>query len=101
MFYRERIIKSVRKARWCGGCIRTINVGETALDCSGVGDDGFGSATYHQDCRRAEIALNTRMETGFDEWCNLSDIDSEDVPWLRAEFPSVAERMFGKGESDD
>lgn len=93
-FYSERTIKSVRKARACSGCNRKIEVGETALECSGKSDD-FWSGTYHHGCRAAEIALNELHEVwGGNDWMNLgSDMEWEDWPWLIEAFPNVAARM--------
>lgn len=94
-FYNERTIKAVRKARRCDGCGAIIEVGETALGCSGIGDDGFWSGTYHHDCRKAEEGLNKLNQVGwYDDWMSLcNDMEWEDWPWLIEEFPAVAARM--------
>ena len=93
-FYRETIVKAVRKPRQCIGCCATVNVGEPALDCSGHYNGDFWSATYHQECRAAECALNDLhdLRSG-DDWMGLSDIEWDDWPWLIAEHPVVAGRM--------
>lgn len=95
MFYNERTIKSVRKARPCLGCGRRIEVGETALGCAGHYDGDFWSGAYHHDCRSAEIGLNRLHDVrGGDEWMNLGDdMEWEDWPWLVEDFPAVAARM--------
>jgi hypothetical protein len=92
-FYRERPIKSVRKARPCYGCGVLIAVGEPALECSGKQDD-FWSGTYHSDCRGAEEGLNGLRETSFyDDWNLLSEIEWDEWPWLLEKHPTVAVRM--------
>lgn len=102
-FYRETPVKSVRKARKCVGCRRTIAVGEEALNCVGDAGNGFWSATYHKDCRKAEIALNKLHDIHHpDEWNNLAnDMQWEDWPWLIENFPAVAERMGITAELHD
>lgn len=94
-FYDERTIKSIRKARACEGCGTMIHVGESALGCAGRYDGAFWSATYHHECRKAEIALNELHEVRHgDEWMNLgNDMEWEDWPWLIEDFPIVAARM--------
>ena len=93
-FYRENVIKAVRKERRCYGCSRTIVVGAPAVDCAGNYDGEFWSATYHDDCRKAEVALNDLHDSYLDEWMNLdADMEWEDWPWLIDTFPTVAERM--------
>lgn len=95
MFYSERTIKSVRKARPCLGCSDRIEVGETALGCAGHYDGTFWAGAYHHDCRAAEIGLNGLHDVhAGDEWMNLgNDMEWEDWPWLIEEFPAVAARM--------
>lgn len=93
-FYNERTVKSVRKARGCEGCGVRIEVGETALGCAGVGYDGFWSAIYHHECRKAEEGLNKLHDTWRgDEWMPLSDMEWEDWPWLIEDHPAAAARM--------
>lgn len=92
-FYSEQSIKSIRKARPCAGCCSLLEVGTPAVRCAGKQDD-FWSATYHRECREAEIKLNDLhgIRAG-DDWFPLSDIDWEDYPWLIESFPIVADRM--------
>lgn len=93
-FYNERIVKAIRKARGCDGCGTKLQVGETALACSGIGEDGFWSATYHNECRKAEEGLNELHDVRFgDEWMPLSYMEWDDWPWLIEKFPTVAARM--------
>ncbi len=92
-FYRERQIKSVRKARHCEGCGRMIMAGDTALDLAGHYEGDFWNATYHIECRKAEIALNDLHDVYPGEWINLSEIEWDDWPWLLEDHPVVAERM--------
>lgn len=93
-FYREDHIRAVRKSRQCNGCASTIEIGSPAVDCAGHYDGDFWAATYHVDCREAEIALNNLHDTHSDEWMNMSeDMEWEDWPWLIDEFPTVAARM--------
>ena len=93
-FYSQTPINAIRKARQCDGCGRLVETGCSALKCAGVEDGQFWSATYHNDCRSAEIALNELHDIRFDdEWMPLSDIDWEDYPWLIKGFPEVAARM--------
>lgn len=92
-FYRETVIKAVRKPRYCAGCGAIINAGERALDCSGKHNGDFWSAIYHQECRVAECALNDLRDYRWnDEWAALSGIEWEDWPWLIEEHPAVAKR---------
>lgn len=94
MFYREQAIKAVRKARRCDGCGQRLIIGEPALSCVGVGNDGFWSAVYHTDCRKAEIGLNDLYDfRGGDDWMPLGDMDVDDWPWLIEQFPTVAVRF--------
>lgn len=94
-FYRENAIKAVRKPRQCNGCGHKVEVGSPALDYAGHADGDFWSATYHVDCRKAEVDLNDLHGTSYvGEWMNLSaDMEWEDWPWLVDNFPAVAERM--------
>ena len=92
-FYRETHVKAVRKARPCIGCGRRIEVGSPALDASGHYDGEFWAATYHVECRAAEIALNSLHGLYHDEWMALSDIEWDDWDWLLVEYPVVAARM--------
>jgi len=93
-FYRETPVKAIRKPRSCIACHRTIEVGHPALDCAGYYEGDFWSATYHAECREAEVALNKVYDLPGGEWVNLgSDMDWEDWPWLIEKFPTVAERM--------
>lgn len=93
-FYRETVVAAVRKPRSCYGCCRQIETGEPAVNCAGKYDGEFWSATYHDDCRKAEIALNDLHDTYPDEWMNLgADMEWEDWPWLIEKFPDVAARM--------
>ena len=93
-FYNETPVKAVRKARQCAGCRSMIEVGQPALNCAGHQDD-FWHATYHHECRKAEIALNDLHDIRWaDDWINLGDdMEDDDWPWLLEEFPTVAERM--------
>lgn len=93
-FYNERLIKSIRKARPCHGCNKLLEAGQSALECAGVGYDGFWAAAYHTECRAAEVAINRLHRTRDDEWISLfCDLEWEDWPWLIDEHPVVAERM--------
>lgn len=92
-FYSEQPIKRIRKARPCDGCGSTMEVGTEALRCVGKQDD-FWSATYHPECREAEIKLNDLHDVRVgDDWMPLSDIDWEEYLWLIESFPVVADRM--------
>lgn len=91
-FYSEKLVRSVRKARRCMGCCRTIEVGSSALECAGVWEGDFWSGTYHTDCRAAELALNKLHDLYADEWMSLDDMERDDWPWLIEVFPAVAER---------
>lgn len=90
-FYRERLAKAIRKARQCCGCGQIINVGQPALDCAGHYEGDFWAATYHPDCRAAEIEINNLHGTS--EWMTLDEMESDDWPWLLEEHPIVAARM--------
>lgn len=90
-FYRERLVKAVRKARRCCACGQAIEVGQSALDCAGHYDGDFWSDTYHPDCRAAECQLNDLH--GAEEWMMLDEIEWDDWPWLLEDHPAVAARM--------
>lgn len=67
-----------------------------------MSDGEFFTASYHVECRAAEIALNELREfSAFwgDEWTTLESIESEDHEWLVAEHPVVAARL-GLGECE-
>lgn len=92
-FYSETPVKSVRKARPCVGCGAIICVGEPAVNCAGHYDGSFWSATYHADCREAEVGLNKLHDIRWDdEWIRLDEIEWDDWPWLIETYPAVAER---------
>lgn len=90
-FYRETRIKAVRKARSCGGCGHVIEVGSEAVDLAGHYDGDFWSATYHGECRAAEIALNGEHQA--EEWIPLQEFEWEDWEVLLEEHPIVAARL--------
>ena len=93
-FYRETLIKAVRKARQCCACSRVIDSGMPALNCAGSGPDGFWAADYHTECRAAEIGFNDLKDYRWgDEWYPLHEMEFDDWQWLLAEYPIVAERM--------
>lgn len=92
--YKETNIKAIRKARHCDGCCAVMEVGQPAVKCSGVGNEGFWHATYHHECRKAEVELNRLHDVGWqDDWISLPDVDWEDYAWLIQEYPDVADRM--------
>ena len=94
-FASETTVKAVRKRHRCDGCNRPIEIGDPATRWAGTTDGDFGTALYHPDCRAAEIAMNNDV-LGFrygDDWWPLSEIESEDRPWLIAAYPAVARRM--------
>lgn len=91
-FYRENKIAAVRKFRPCAGCGKMIDVGMPGVDCAGHYEGDFWSATYHEECRKAEVYLNSEHQAG--EWIALSEFgEVEDCEALLAEFPEVAERL--------
>jgi len=93
-FVNERTIKAVRKSRRCDGCSTMINVGDEAIGWAGAVDGDFSTATFHTDCRNAEIGLNRAHGTGWsDDWMGLGDMEDDDHPWLLAKHPIVAARM--------
>lgn len=58
--------------------------------------DGFFTCLYHPECRRAEVMLNRMHRTRWndpDDWYQLSDLETDDWPWLIANCPVVAVRM--------
>lgn len=93
-FFSETDIKAVRKRHRCAGCGKNIEIGEPAFRWTGTTDGEFDTATYHPECRKAEIALNELLlfQDG-DDWGALIEIDDEDRPWLIETFPTVAARM--------
>lgn len=94
-FLSEKPIKAVRKRHICDGCVKWLEVGEPAVNWCGVVDGEFHSAHYHPDCREAEVALNHLHDWGWnDDWMRLCEADSEDRPWLHAEWPIPYQRML-------
>lgn len=94
-FAREEPVKAVRKRHLCVGCLRHIEAGEPATRWTGITDEGFSAVVYHPDCRAAEIALNRLAGNGYCDWWPLNEPDPDDEPFLRSEYPAVAERLFG------
>ncbi len=95
-FAREYPVKAIRKPRRCVGCGKMLIAGSPAVEWVGMSDGEFATATYHPDCREAEIALNNNAGGSWDEWYSLlNDRDTDDEAWLRTDFPSVAERIYG------
>jgi len=92
-FANEKPIKAIRKAHPCAGCGKMLNVGEPAIGWAGTTDGQFDTATYHPECREAEIALNKLQGNHWDEWSSLGDMEEDDHPWLFSTFPIVAERF--------
>lgn len=93
-FISQTTVKSVRKSKPCDGCRRMIQAGERAVRWVGT-NDGFQTALYHPECRRAEIKLNDLHETHRhgDDWISLAEIGWDDWPWLIAVCPLVAVYM--------
>lgn len=95
----ERTVVRTRKRNTCDGCRREIEVGSSAKRWAGKVDGEFHHIIMHPDCRKAEIAFNAMIGSDADTWWPLSQIDAEDVDWLRGAFPKVAIRMgLGKPE---
>lgn len=93
-FVSERTVKAVRKRHRCDGCGRHIEAGQSATRWAGLTDGDFNTAIYHPDCREAELAMNALIGTQYgDEWWPLSEIETDDRPWLIETFPAVAARM--------
>ena len=93
-FYREGSVNAIRKAHRCHGCCRLMEVGSPAYTFAMQQDGEFYAGHYHQDCRKAEVALNDLLQSSYGEWALLQEIDDEDRAWLREEYPDVAARMF-------
>ncbi len=92
--YSEREVKSIRKARPCDSCAKTIEAGKPALVIAGVVGGDFWSGTWHHDCRHAEVELN-KLHGVYDgeDWMSLTDMEWDDWPWLIEAHPTVANRM--------
>lgn len=84
---------AARKPHICDGCGKGIVVGEKYTKWAGITDGCFGTAKYHEECRAAEIALNSLHGTHSDEWLGLQDMEVDDWPWLFEDYPAVADRM--------
>lgn len=92
-FTKERSVKAVRRSRPCDGCPVRIEIGEPAVSWVGDTGDGFSTATWHPECRSAEIDLNRQHETfRADEWMSLDDMERDDHRWLIETHPVVAAR---------
>jgi hypothetical protein len=91
-FYSERTIKALRKPRQCQACGRAMDIGESALYCSGSWDGDFWTGHYHAECRAAEVVLNGQYGSG-QEWYDLSDFDSEDREFIRETHPTAFARL--------
>lgn len=92
-FCSEREIKSVRKARRCAACRKMVEVGSRAIGWAGTIDGDFSTATFHVECRVAEIELNKLAGNDWDEWMGLDDAEADDWPWLLSDHPVVAARL--------
>lgn len=90
-FYRETEIKGVRKARPCGGCGKLVEAGYPAVDLAGHYDGDFWSATYHAECRKAEVDLNGEHQA--EEWIHLSEFEADDWEVILEDHPIVAVRL--------
>jgi hypothetical protein len=85
----DKVRTARHKTRRCDQCGSRINLGERYREQVHTYDD-FVVYRAHEDCDRA-AALRT---SNADEPCNLlTDIDTEDFPWLLAEFPAVTARL--------
>lgn len=93
-FSGEKTVKATRKRHVCIACNKFIEIGETAINWAGMNDGDFSSVYYHPECRAAEIAINDLHDCRFDEWMGLSDAESEDYPWLKAEHPIAYRRLL-------
>lgn len=93
-FRDERLVKATRKRHLCQACDKWIEIGEQAINWVGMTDGEFDSLYYHTDCREAEVALNRLHDWGwYDDWMRLCEIESEDRPWLKTEYPEPYLRM--------
>jgi len=93
-FSSEYTVKATKKEHKCGICGQTIDKGQAAVRWSSKQDGEFMSYIWHTDCREAEIALNKLYDSDWDDWSTVTyDMQREDLPWLKAEFPKVFERL--------
>ncbi len=100
-FVTELTVKVVRKARPCAACSKTVEVGNSAVSWAGKVDGEFGFATYHPECRQAEVDLNKLHGTHLDpaDWFGLDYIEPDDHAWLLDKHPVVAARLGITNES--
>ncbi len=86
-----------RKRHVCEQCRKSINAGETCSYAVGKYDGDFYAFHEHIDCR--EVWLNLWNARGLaygdtqDSLINDDDL-SEEKPWIEAEFPAVAARLW-------
>lgn len=93
-FYSESVVKKTRKPHRCSGCGTTIEVGSPALRYTGKYDRDFASHIHHPECREAEIALNRLHDVrDNDDWMSLTDMETDEHPWLLEGYPIIAARM--------
>jgi hypothetical protein len=91
-FYSEKIVKSLRRPRHCGACGHAMAIGEFALYCSGKWHGEFWTGHYHEDCRRAEVALNGEYGDG-EQWWDLASFDADDLEFIRETHPVAFARL--------
>lgn len=93
-FVRENTVTATRKEHRCDVCHQTIPVGSEVVRWAGKIDGDFNTATYHTDCREAEVAFNREHGLGGCDWASLAyDREMEDDEWLVGAFPAVANRL--------
>jgi hypothetical protein len=95
-FASVRTVKA-RKRHVCAQCRRYINVGETYSYSVGRYDGDFYADHEHYECREVWLKLwNLRdLWHGDTQDFLINDGDlSEDKPWIEAEFPAVAARLW-------
>jgi len=89
-FCHERAVQRTRKPHRCSGCAGLIALGSPAVNWAGTTDGDFVSAYYHGECRTAEIAYNRLVDSMYDEWVGLDELEQEYWPWLVSEHPGAA-----------
>lgn len=91
-----RTIKA-RKPHVCAQCCKFINVGEDYDYSVGVYEGDFYANHEHPDCREVWLNLwNARgLAYGDTQDFLINDDDlREEKPWIEAEFPAVAARLW-------
>lgn len=84
---------TARKQHTCDNCLMVIESGQQYFRCDGKIEGEMASYKSHADCEAASQRIMEVAGLGPDEWVSMHDLDPDDYPLLRKEFPALAERL--------